>query len=99
MISPEGCASILWRDGKKNVQAAEALRLTAPDLLALGIVDDVIAEPLGGAHRDGDAAAAAVKTAVRGHLDALRREPEAGLPARRLAKYRRMGVYREGGAN
>src|SRR5262249_2084022 len=75
VISPEGCASILWRDGKKNVQAAEALRLTASDLLALGIVDDVIAEPLGGAHRDWDAAAAALKTAVRGNLDALGRVP------------------------
>lgn len=99
VISPEGCASILWRDGKKNVQAAEALRLTAPDLLALGIVDDVIAEPPGGAHRDWDAAAVALKAAVRGHLDALRRIPVNELPGRRLAKYRHMGVYREAGSN
>ena len=58
VISPEGCAAILWRDGKKAPQAAEALKLTAPDLERLGIIDEMLPEPLGGAHRDPAAAAA-----------------------------------------
>src|SRR5207247_3968692 len=61
VISPEGCASILWRDGKKAPQAAEALRLTAPDLEKLGVIDGILPEPVGGAHRDPEAAAATLK--------------------------------------
>jgi acetyl-CoA carboxylase carboxyl transferase subunit alpha len=96
VISPEGCASILWRDGKKGPQAAEALKLTAPDLLRLGVVDDILAEPLGGAHRDPDAAAASVKAAILRHLDLLSGVGGKELVARRLGKFRRMGVFREG---
>jgi acetyl-CoA carboxylase carboxyl transferase subunit alpha len=93
VISPEGCASILWRDGKKGALAAEALKLTAQDLTALDIVDGVLPEPVGGAHRDPAAAIATLKQAVSGHLDALSGVSVKELLDRRLAKYRRMGVF------
>ena len=64
VISPEGCASILWRDPTKSLQAAEAMKLTAKDLLKLKIIDEVIPEPLGGAHRDPDSIAADIKYAI-----------------------------------
>jgi acetyl-CoA carboxylase carboxyl transferase subunit alpha len=64
VISPEGCASILWRDPSKSLQAAEAMKLTAKDLLELGIIDEVIDEPLGGAHRDQDKIAQNVKSSI-----------------------------------
>jgi len=64
VISPEGCASILWRDPSKSLQAAEAMKLTAKDLLELGIIDEVIKEPLGGAHRDGDSMAQEIKDSI-----------------------------------
>ena len=57
VIPPEGCAAILWRDSGRKVEAAEALKLTAPDLLALGVIDEIVKEPIGGAHTDPDAAA------------------------------------------
>ena len=68
VISPEGCASILWRDPSKALQAAEAMKLTAKDLLKLGIIDEVINEPVGGAHRDGDAIAKEVKESILKNL-------------------------------
>ena len=68
VISPEGCASILWRDGDHAEEAAAALKLTAPDLLELGVIDAIIPEPLGGAHRDRAAAFAAVGEAITGAL-------------------------------
>jgi acetyl-CoA carboxylase carboxyl transferase subunit alpha len=95
VISPEGCASILWRDGKKGPLAAEALKLTADDLTRLEVVDGIVPEPLGGAHRDPDAAAAAVRAALIGHLDALCGVSREEIAARRLEKFRRMGVFRE----
>jgi acetyl-CoA carboxylase carboxyl transferase subunit alpha len=95
VISPEGCAAILWRDGKKAPQAAEALKLTAPDLERLGIIDETLPEPLGGAHRDADAAAATLKQAILRHLDALSGVSREAAIERRLARFRRMGVYRE----
>ena len=64
VISPEGCASILWRDPSKSLQAAEAMKLTAKDLLELGIIDEVIKEPLGGAHRDAESIAQDVKSSI-----------------------------------
>jgi len=64
VISPEGCASILWRDPSKSLQAAEAMKLTAKDLLELGIIDEVIKEPLGGAHRDGESMAQDIKHSI-----------------------------------
>ena len=95
VISPEGCASILWRDGKKAYLAAEALRITALDLQKLDIIDGVLPEPLGGAHRDPAAAAATLKAALLRHLDALSGVSPMDLVARRLQKYRRMGVFSE----
>ena len=95
VISPEGCASILWRDGKKNVLAAEALKLTAGDLLRLGVVDEVLPEPLGGAHRDPAAAAATLKAAVLRHLERLAGVSSETLLEDRLRRYRRMGVFHE----
>ncbi len=98
VISPEGCASILWRDGKKAPLAAGALGLTAPDLLRLGVVDGVLPEPLGGAHRDPAQAAAALKAAVAGHLMRLAGVPTEERVEQRLQKFRRMGVFRGGAA-
>jgi acetyl-CoA carboxylase carboxyl transferase subunit alpha len=95
VISPEGCASILWRDGKKSALAADALKLTAEDLVRLKVVDGVLPEPLGGAHRDPGAAAKALADALRGHLSALRGVSGKELVERRLQKYRVMGVFHE----
>ena len=64
VISPEGCASILWRDPSKSLQAAEAMKLTAKDLLKHGIIDEIISEPLGGAHRDPESIAADIKHSI-----------------------------------
>jgi len=94
VISPEGCASILWRDGKKAPLAAAALGLTAPDLLRLGVVDGVMPEPLGGAHRDPAQSAATLRAAVIGHLDRLSGVPTEERVEQRLQKYRCMGVFR-----
>ncbi|MDR7401916.1 MAG: acetyl-CoA carboxylase carboxyltransferase subunit alpha [Armatimonadota bacterium] len=91
VISPEGCAAILWHDASRAEDAAAALRLTATDLLALGVVDEVVPEPPGGAHADPDAAVAAVRDALGRHLPALRQTPVEVLLERRYAKYRRMG--------
>jgi acetyl-CoA carboxylase carboxyl transferase subunit alpha len=95
VISPEGCASILWRDGKKAPQAAEALRLTAADLQQLGVIDGLLPEPLGGAHRDPDAAAATLADALGRHLDALSGVSPRELANQRLARFRGMGVFHE----
>ncbi len=96
VISPEGCASILWRDGKKSPLAAEALKLTAGDLARLGVIDGVLPEPLGGAHRDPEAAAATLKEAVLRHLDELSGVSPLELVRGRLGRYRAMGVFHEG---
>ena len=71
VISPEGCASILWRTAEKAPQAAEAMKMTAQDLLDLGVIDRIVEEPMGGAHRDPDAACAALAQAIGEELDAL----------------------------
>ncbi len=91
VISPEGCASILWRDGDKAIEAAEALKLTADDLLKLGVIDRIIAEPLGGAHRDKQAAIAAVGAAIEDALGDLAGIDGGVLKARRREKYLEMG--------
>jgi acetyl-CoA carboxylase carboxyl transferase subunit alpha len=95
VISPEGCASILWRDGKQGAKAAEALRLAAPDLEALEIVDGVLPEPLGGAHRDPAAAEATLKKALIENLDELSGVSGVERVRRRAARFRRLGVFRE----
>jgi acetyl-CoA carboxylase carboxyl transferase subunit alpha len=93
VISPEGCAAILWNDRAKAPQAAEALRLTATDLFELGVVDELISEPLGGAHRDPEKAAAALKEAVLRWLDNLSKLSVGELLTRRASKYRSIGVF------
>src|SRR5437868_1498026 len=71
VIPPEGCAAILWRDSKRKVEAAAALKITAPDLLKMELIDEIVAEPPGGAHNDYDGAAALVDAALTKHLSAL----------------------------
>lgn len=95
VISPEGCASILWKDRKFAPQAASALKMTAPDLREMELVDGVIKEPDGGAHRDWDAAAAALKAAVVPCLEELRKLSPRQLLERRYEKYRRLGPFTE----
>jgi acetyl-CoA carboxylase carboxyl transferase subunit alpha len=95
VISPEGCAAILWKDQARAEDAAEALRLTAPDLKALGIVDEVLAEPPGGAHMDPGAIAATVAAAIRRQLKQLRKVKPDPLLTRRYKKYRAMGVFHD----
>ena len=95
VISPEGCASILWRDGKKSPLAAEALKLTASDLERLRVVDGVLPEPLGGAHRDPAVAAATLRQALIRHLDDLGGVSAEELRERRLQRFRVMGVFVE----
>jgi len=95
VISPEGCASILWKDASRAEDAASALKLTSGDLLKLGVVDEVIPEPLGGAHKDYSATTAAVATAIDKHLTELSQLAPADLVRLRQEKYREMGVFRE----
>ena len=95
VISPEGCAAILWRDSSQKERAAEALKLTAPDLLALGLIDEIVPEPAGGAHADPDAAAVALGVALERNLAELDGLPVADLKARRSEKYLRMGRFEE----
>lgn len=92
VISPEGCASILWRDGAKAPEAAEALKITAPSLLELGIIDDIIPEPPGGAHSDPETAVSNVKTAILKHLGSISRRRIAD---KRCAKYADMGRFKK----
>ncbi|MBI1986038.1 MAG: acetyl-CoA carboxylase carboxyltransferase subunit alpha [Rhodospirillales bacterium] len=91
VISPEGCASILWRDGEKAEEAAEALKLTAKHLFELGIIDKIVAEPLGGAHRDKRAAIATVGDAVANALAGLSGLDGDTLKARRREKFLAIG--------
>lgn len=95
VITPEGCAAILWKDATKAEQAAEALKLTAQDLLELKVIDEVIPEPVGGAHRDPETTARRVQEVILRHVRALIGLPAQELLDRRLEKYMRMGVYLE----
>ncbi len=93
VISPEGCASILWKDRKATPQAAEALRITGSDLLEFKLVDEVIPEPDGGAHHDPAAAAASLKSTLLRHLTDLQALPSAERLRLRYAKFRAMGHF------
>ncbi len=95
VISPEGCAAILWRSAAKGAEAAEALKPAAGDLGPLGIIDKVIEEPPSGAQSDPDKAAETVKREIMAALEELKQLPVDQLLAERLQKYRRMGVYGE----
>jgi len=95
VISPEGCAAILWGDAAKAPEAAEVMKVTAPDLLRLRVIDGIIPEPVGGAHRDWEAAAANLKGGLREHLDALAHLGPDALIAERYEKFRRIGAYEE----
>ena len=94
VISPESCSSILWKTWDYKEQAASALKLTAPDLLEMGIIDGVIKEPLAGAHRDYDAAAIAVKKQLINSLKTLSKQSPEKLIDQRIAKYSAMGCYK-----
>jgi acetyl-CoA carboxylase carboxyl transferase subunit alpha len=95
VISPEGCASILFRDAARAREAAEAMKITARDLLDLGVIDEIVPEPSGGAHRDPALAARAVGAAIERHLSELEGSSGEELVRRRLAKFMAMGEYRE----
>ena len=97
VISPEGCAAILWKDGSAAPKAAEALKLGAAKLLELGVVDEVIAEPVGGAHHDPAASAAALKKCLHRHLSELVKKSLSDLLEARCSRYRHLGVYEEAG--
>jgi acetyl-CoA carboxylase carboxyl transferase subunit alpha len=98
VISPEGCASILWRENTEEArtQAAAALRLTAPDLYELGVIDEVVPEPEGGAHQDWDRTAEIVAEAMRPHLNELCEQPMQELLKGRYSKYRKLGSWAGG---
>jgi acetyl-CoA carboxylase carboxyl transferase subunit alpha len=91
VIPPEGCAALVWRDAAKKVEAAAALRLTAPDLLGFGIIDGIIPEPIGGAHTDHDAAARAIDQVLVSELAAVNALDAATRLDRRYEKFRNMG--------
>jgi acetyl-CoA carboxylase carboxyl transferase subunit alpha len=98
VISPEGCASILWKENTEEVrkQAAAALKLTAPDLLKLGVIDEVVREPKGGAHVDWDGAARILKDALIANLDELDGLSTDALLQGRYEKFRKMGAWSGG---
>ena len=95
VISPEGCAAILWDDARRAKDAAEVLRITAPDLLKLGVIDGVVPEPPGGAHRNWPAAAQAIQGAVGAALGELGPLSLGELVQQRYTKFRRMGIFAE----
>jgi acetyl-CoA carboxylase carboxyl transferase subunit alpha len=97
VISPEGCAAILWKDSSKAAEAARTLGITADRLSALGLVDGVIAEPVGGAHKDHAVAAENMRKALVEHLQPLLKKNLEELVKDRYAKFRKMGEFYEEG--
>jgi acetyl-CoA carboxylase carboxyl transferase subunit alpha len=95
VISPEGCAAILWKDASQRERAAEALKLTAEDLLRLKLIDEVVSEPVGGAHVDPDAAGESLREALIRHVTELRKIRPEKLVKRRAEKYAAMGAFTE----
>ncbi len=98
VISPEGCAAILWRDEAKKEEAAQVLKLTAEDAMAMGIIHEIVKEPPGGAHKDPEAAIRAVAEACEKHFRELIQIPRQERKALKAEHYRRMGVVRVEGA-
>jgi len=95
VISPEGCASILWRNSAKAPDAAETLKLTAKDLLNLGIIDEIIPEPVGGAHKDAEKAAKNIREVLERILEELSQIPKERLLKLRYEKFRKIGIFEE----
>jgi acetyl-CoA carboxylase carboxyl transferase subunit alpha len=95
VITPEGCAAILWRDPAKIAEAATQLKLTAPDLVSLGVCDEIIPEAPGGAHRNAAMTAAKMRSAIKRHLKELVELPTAELVEQRYQKFRKMGAFIE----
>jgi acetyl-CoA carboxylase carboxyl transferase subunit alpha len=93
VISPEGCAAILWGEASKAPEAAELMRVTAPDLLKLGVIDGMVPEPLGGAHRNWEETAENLRVALRKALGELRPRSSETLVADRFEKFRKIGVF------
>jgi acetyl-CoA carboxylase carboxyl transferase subunit alpha len=97
VISPEGCAAILWGEASKAPEAAELMRVTAPDLLRLGVIDGIVPEPVGGAHRNWEETAENLRGALRGSLQELRSRSAESLVADRYEKFRKIGVFADNG--
>jgi len=95
VISPEGCAAILWRDNARSPDAAEALKLTAKDLLDLGVIDKIVKEPLGGAHRDFESTAKEFDAVIFDALKSLEKLSKKELVTKRYEKFRAIGVFQE----
>ena len=93
VISPEGCAAILWKDRSRAPEAADTLRLTSQELLELGVIDEIIPEPLGGAHQDAGQVGATLKQSLLKQLKALSQMSEEDLLEKRYEKFRKMGVF------
>jgi acetyl-CoA carboxylase carboxyl transferase subunit alpha len=98
VISPEGCAAILWKDGEKGKEvAAESLKLTAANLFRLRVIDEIIKEPLGGAHRDPKGMTQTLKQVIERHLRELEKMDVEELLTLRYEKFRRMGTFIDDG--
>ncbi|MGB0459853.1 MAG: acetyl-CoA carboxylase carboxyltransferase subunit alpha [Opitutales bacterium] len=95
VISPEGCAAILWKDRAAAPKAAEALKFSPKHLLEFEVVDSVLPEPLGGAHRDYEKAASTIKSAIKEALKSLKRKPIEKLLDERYARYRKLGMFED----
>lgn len=95
VISPEGCAAILWKDRKHAPEAAEAMKISAPDLLELGLIDGVVAEPAGGAHRNREETAQNLRAALLEHIAQLRTLSKQDLLTQRYEKFRKAGAWQE----
>src|SRR5690606_1609096 len=95
VISPEGCAAILFHDATKAELAAKSLKITADDLKGFGVIDEIVPEPVGGAHRDPDITAHTLKEAISRHLNALSGLSPDKLLARRFEKFRSMGAWQD----
>jgi len=95
VISPEGCAAILWKERARSPDAAKSLKLTAKELLEMNIIDGMIKEPLGGAHRNPQEVAQSIKSTIKKDLDSLKKIPKAKLVEMRYAKFRSIGIFSE----